>query len=164
MALRKGHPMATETGEGKHVIVALGEEWYAVPVASVETILRDPKPTRIPRTPKMFLGVFESRGKTLGAIDLRTRLELPPQDGDCRHVVVQSAAGDVSLRVDSVVGIGEFDEGSVEPPSTLLNRSDDEFLAGIGRFRERLVAILDVDHIVPESVAKSARNPRLKAA
>ena len=136
-------------GESKHVIVALGEELYGIPVLSVETILRDPKPVRMPKSPKMLLGVFELRGRTLASIDLRLRLELPEHAGDSNHVVVNTPVGPVSLRVDSVVGIASIEEDSIEPTTTLVNHESDEFLSGVAKHLGKLVALLNPEHIVP---------------
>lgn len=143
--------------EGKHVLVSVGDEVYGIPILTVETILNDPKPVRIPKTPKMMLGVFELRGKTLAAVDLRIRLDMPESNGDNQHVVVQTPSGPVSLRVDSVKGIVSFDEDSFSPPNSLMARSTDQFLAGVARHDDKLVAILDVDHIVPEDLKKKVK-------
>lgn len=141
-------------GETKHVIVALGDELYGIPVLSVETILQDPKPVRMPKSPKMLLGVFELRGKTLASIDLRLRLELPEHAGESNHVVVNTPVGPVSLRVDSVVGIASIDDDQIEPTSTLLNHEADEFLSGVAKHSGRLVALLDPEFIVPNDLRK----------
>ena len=143
--------------EGKHVLVAVGEEVYGIPILDVETILNDPKPVRIPKTPKVMLGVFELRGKTMAAVDLRIRLDMSASSGDSQHVVVNTPSGAVSLRVDSVRGIVDFEDGSFSPPSTILGRSDDPFLAGVARYGDKLVAILDVEHIVPEDLKKKVQ-------
>ena len=139
-------------GESKHVIVALGEELYGIPVLSVETILRDPKPVRMPKSPKMLLGVFELRGRTLASIDLRLRLELPEHEGDSNHVVVNTPVGPVSLRVDSVVGIASIEEDSIEPTTGLVNHEEDEFMSGVAKHSGRLVALLNPEHIVPSKL------------
>lgn len=139
------------------MIVAVGGEVYGIPILDVETILNDPKPVRLPKTPKMMLGVFELRGKTLAAVDLAIRLDMPESSGDNQHVVVQTPSGPVSLRVDSVQGIVEFEQDSFSPPSTILGKAEDPFLSGVARHDGRLIAILDVEHIVPEGLKKKVK-------
>lgn len=143
--------------ERKHVIVAVGQEVYGIPILDVETILNDPKPVRIPKTPKMMLGLFELRGKTMAAVDLRIRLDMPETNGENRHVVVNTASGPVSLRVDSVEGIVNIEESKVSPPNTLIDNSDDPFISGVAQCEDRLVAVLDVNHIVPDSLKKKIK-------
>lgn len=151
-------------GEGKHVVVALGKELFGIPVLQVETILADPKPVRIPRTPKMMLGVFRLRDRTLPAVDLRSRLSLPELPGEHRHVIVETPTGSVSLRVDEVVGIWDFQAADVEPPSTALCQEGDPFLEGIAKHGDRLIAILNVDHVVPTEVQTKIQKASKAAA
>ncbi|MBL8065498.1 MAG: purine-binding chemotaxis protein CheW [Chthonomonadaceae bacterium] len=141
----------TRMESGKHVIVRLGQELFGIPVLAVETILNDQKVTRVPRAPKLLLGVFELRGRTLSAIDLRTRLEQPPFEGDAKHVVVDTPVGSVSIRVDKVEGIWEFDD--VEPSESLLS-CHDQFLSGIGKRGGVLVTILDPQHLLSDQLKK----------
>lgn len=137
---------------GKYVIVALGKELYGIPVMEVETILGNQNPVRMPKTSKMLLGVFELRGRTLPALDLRMRLDLPQREGDANFVVIQSPNGPVSLRVDSVVGISTFDEGELEASSSLVTAEEDGFLAGIAKQGDKLYALLNPKNIVPLSL------------
>ncbi len=143
--------------EGKFVLLSLGTECYGVPILYVETILNNQKPVRIPKTPKMFMGVFELRGKTLPAVDLRTRLELPENSESGKYVVVTTPYGQVALKVDEVVGISELDSDSYSAPNSLVSTKSDEFLAGVGRVNDKMVALIDLDHIIPEKLAKSIK-------
>ena len=151
-------------GGGKHVVIALGRELFGVPVLSVETIVDDPKPVRIPRTPKMMLGVFRLRDRTLPAVDLRARLALDPLEGEHRHVIVETPVGSVSLRVDQIIGIWDFEESSIEPPSAALCQEGDPFLAGVARHNDKLVAILDVEHVVPAGISAKVQKASQVAA
>lgn len=143
--------------EGKHVIIALGKEYFGIPILKVEAILNDQHPVRMPRTPKMLLGVFQLRGKTLAAIDLRLRLDMPEREGEAKFVVMQTPSGPVSLRVDSVVGISELDPGTFTTPDSILGEAEDAFLAGVARVGDKLVAILNMEYIVPQKLEKKVK-------
>ena len=51
--------------ETKYVVFQLGAERYGLPIDSVERILPSQSVTKLPKTPKMMLGVFDMRGETI---------------------------------------------------------------------------------------------------
>lgn len=139
--------------ESKYVVFQLDEELYGVPIDKVERILPQQSITSIPRTPKMLLGVFDIRGETIPAIDLRERFDMPSHDSDRNQlIVVLQDTGRCAWQVDGVTGIFSFDESDIEDSPTLVKGVDDQFLAGVGRHNDRLVVMLDCDHVVPHEI------------
>jgi purine-binding chemotaxis protein CheW len=135
-------------------VFRLGEERYGLPIESVERILPDQTVTKIPRAPKMVLGVFELRGVTLPAIDARARFDLEPCAESKNMVVVLSDAGRCAFRVDSVDGIFTFDESEIDEAGVSIGGKADAFLNGIGKKDGRLTVLLDPEKLVPEQVQK----------
>lgn len=139
--------------EKKYVVFQLDEELYGVPIDKVERILPQQSITPIPRTPKMLLGVFDIRGETIPAIDLRERFEMDANSSDHNQfIVVLQDTGRCAWQVDGVTGIFSFDETDIEDSPSLVKGVDDQFLAGVGRHNDRLVVMLDCDHVVPGEV------------
>lgn len=141
--------------EQKHVVFRLESELYSLPIASVERILADQATTKIPRADKMVLGVFDLRGTTVPAIDLRTRLGFVRQDQPGSYIVVSNESARFALKVDGVEGIYEFSEGQVEDQPSMLKREGDDFLAGVARHGDKLVVVLDPEHVLPGKVQAS---------
>lgn len=138
--------------ESKHVVFRVGPELYGIAIERVERIVPSVTLTRIPRTPPMFLGVFDLRGETLPCLDLRLRFDMSP-DGECAHfVVVQTNLGRVALRVDEVDGIVMIRESDVERGLTMFERKDDPFVAGVAKNGEKLIVVLDPDEVVPKAL------------
>lgn len=150
--------------EGKYVVFRLADELYGLPIDSVERILEDQTPVRIPRTPKMVLGVFDLRGETIGALDLRARFEFPESKGESNMVVVNCSAGRCALRVDGVEGIYDFAQDQIEASPTFTKGQDDAFLAGVGKRGDKLIVMLDIEHLIPEKVSKQLVTSGKKAA
>lgn len=142
--------------EKKFVVFSLADEQYGLPIESVERILPDQKTTRIPRTAKMMLGVFELRGETIPAIDLRQRFEFEEGVLGGNFVVVLTEAGRVALRVDGVDGIYDFDDEQIDESPSSLKREGDEFIAAIGKRGDRLVVLLNPDRVLPKQVEGAA--------
>lgn len=138
--------------ENKYVIFKLGNERYGLPIESVERILPAQTVTRIPKTPKMLLGVFELRGSTIPTIDARMRFELPEVDDARNFVVVLTDEGRCALRVDYVDGILGFDDDQVDEKSSMLDDKRDEMMSGIGKHGEELTVLLNPLHLVPKTL------------
>lgn len=138
--------------DNKFVLFNLCDELYALPIFSVERILSEQAITKIPRTPKMFLGVFDLRGETVPAVDLRQRLEMENNDGPSNYVVAQTPSGRCALRVDSLAGIKEISDSDISEGTEIISRKDDAFITGIAKIDERLAVILNVDELIPKKV------------
>lgn len=150
--------------ETKYVIFKLEGERYGIPIDRVEQILDNQTPTRIPRTNKMVLGVFELRGETLAAVDLRTRLDFAPHEGSANYIIVSGSFGRTALRVDAVDGIEDFNDDEIDESPALLKDKDDEFFSSIGRKNDCLTVLLNTEHLLPPEIAKTARKAHKVAA
>jgi purine-binding chemotaxis protein CheW len=138
--------------ENKYVIFKLGAERYGLPIESVERILPTQQVTKIPKTPKMMLGVFELRGTTIPTIDARMRFDLPEGEEARNFVVIITGEGRCALRVDHVDGIVTFDESEIDDKTTLLDDRNDEMMSGIGKRNDELTVLLDPMHLVPKNL------------
>lgn len=140
--------------ENKYVVFRLANERYGLPIECVERILPIQTVTRLPRTPKMILGVFEMRGATVPALDARMRFELD-ESKDCQNfVVVMNQSGRCALSVDHVDGIITLDESRIEENSSIFESKADDFVRGIGRLEDHLLVLLDPECIVPPNLRK----------
>jgi len=74
--------------EQKYIVFFVDNERYALPIESVERILPEMSVTSVPKTPKVLLGVFDLRGETLPALDLRRRFDLEEHEGLSNYIVV----------------------------------------------------------------------------
>ena len=54
----------------------IGDEEYAVPILSIQEIIKPIEWTRVPQTPAYVLGVFNLRGSVIPLIDLRLKFGL----------------------------------------------------------------------------------------
>ncbi|MFM9872053.1 MAG: chemotaxis protein CheW [Fimbriimonadaceae bacterium] len=150
--------------ETKYVIFKLDGERYGIPIDRVEQILSNQTPTRIPRTHKMVLGVFELRGETLAAVDLRTRLDFAKKEGDANYIIVSGSFGRTALRVDTVDGIEDFDAAEIDESPEMLKDTNDAFFKSIGRKKDQLTVLLDTEHLLPQDIAKAVSKAHKVAA
>jgi purine-binding chemotaxis protein CheW len=117
---RRGWAEAME--ERQFVTLTIGEQLCGVPVLAVREVLAGQPVARIPLAPPQIAGSLNLRGRIVTAIDLRRRLELPPEpDGSERMSVVTEQDGELyALLVDEVAEVISVPAETYEPnPPTL---------------------------------------------
>jgi purine-binding chemotaxis protein CheW len=92
------------------VVFQLADELYALPIASVDEVVRSPdKVTRVPRAPGFVEGVMNLRGKAVPLIDQRQRFGVAGQRDDRGRVMVVTIegvqAGFLVDRVSEVISV-----------------------------------------------------------
>jgi purine-binding chemotaxis protein CheW len=119
----------------EYLAFVLGGETYAVPIATIEEILRPPPITEVPRAPATVVGVISVRGKLVTVMDLRRRFSLPetPIDRKTRILLADAGTGEsMGLLVDEVHQVWRLAVDEIEP-SNVLGGEQPPHIAGIGR-------------------------------
>jgi purine-binding chemotaxis protein CheW len=135
--------------EEKQVLFELGGETYGLNVTQVQSIIPMQEITTVPGAPSFIEGVVNLRGAVIPVIDLRSRFNLARSSNGRKPVIIITELGDlqVGLIVDRVTDVTRIAEATIEPPSPLLVSIETAYLRGIGRFKERLVILLDLARI-----------------
>ncbi len=127
----------------------IGEEEYAVPILSIQEIIKPIPWTRVPQTPAYVLGVFNLRGSVIPLIDLRVKFGLGPKNhnDETRFFVLKQGdevAGFVIDRLTAAIRIKKIDIGP--PPDTIA--SDDSMIEGVGKQENKILTILKVNRLL----------------
>ena len=127
----------------------VGEEEFAIPILSIQEIIKPISCTRVPQTPTYILGVFNLRGSVIPLIDLRARFGLTPQKHteETRFVVMKSGddvAGFVIDRLTEAIRMPKRDIGPA--PETVSDA--DTMIDGVGKQSDRIVTILKVHKLL----------------
>jgi len=136
---------------------------YGIDLLSVTEIRGWTAERPLPNSPSHVRGVINLRGQVIPIYDLRIRLgatAVPPNVNNV-VIVVQAAAGDFGLLVDSVSDILPVGDNERQPvPSTAVS-ADDRFLAALVARETRMVSLIDLDQLVTASA--SVETPLLAA-
>lgn len=119
--------------------------FFGVEVSRVQEVIRYQRLTRVPLTSSVIAGLMNLRGQIVTAVDLRTRLGLPPREGEDLplNVVIRTSDGAMSLLVDQIGDVIEVDETAFElPPQTLMGEAR-ELIRGAYKLEGRLLLVLD---------------------
>jgi len=127
----------------------IGEEEYAVPILTIQEIIRPIGWTRVPQTPPYVLGVFNLRGSVIPLIDLRLKFGLSSRkhNEETRFIVIKEGddvAGFVIDRLTMAIRIKKADIGPA--PDTLAG--DDSAIDGVGKQSDRIITILKVKKLL----------------
>ena len=143
----------------KHVLFALDNTQYAVPMENVLELQRLPRITPLPSVPEWLRGVTNLRGDVLSVVDLRSLLGLPPVDRlvSQRLVVVRSTVEEITTGwiVDRMIGVRRLVLKDMQPSSTLTIGAAGRFLSGIVDLDGQLIAVLDVNRVLSSPEMRS---------
>ncbi len=128
-----------------------------IEVRDVQEVLRCQDLSEIPLAPPEIQGLINLRGQIITAINLRSRMHLPPgkSEKNSMNVVVRINNEVVSFLVDSVGDVLEVDEENFEPVPSTVDASIRELVSGVYKLEgKRLLMILDAIKTANVSVLK----------
>jgi purine-binding chemotaxis protein CheW len=123
----------------------VGKYMFGVDVALVQEIVRMQAMTPVPLSPPEIAGLINLRGEVLTAIDIRTRLGLPPSVSERPQVNVVVRVDDepVSLLVDEIGGVLEVSQGPFENTPSTVDQKVGALLHGAYTLPDQLLLSLD---------------------
>lgn len=132
------------------VTFALGSEEYGIDIAQVQEINRIVPITRIPRSAEHVEGVINLRGQLIPVMDLRTRFGMARIEPTrmSRIIVTEVHGRRIGLIVDSVSEVAQIPLADIEPTPDFVSVAHPEFLHGVGKLKQRLIILLDVEKVV----------------
>ncbi len=128
----------------------VGEEEFAVPILSIQEIIKPIEWTRVPFTPDYVLGVFNLRGNVLPLIDLRIKFGISANDIDenTRFIVMKIKNEDVAFIIDRLTSTLRIKKKNILPPPDTYSNEED-IIEGVGRMDDgRIITILKVDNLI----------------
>lgn len=137
----------------KLLTFSLGSEGYGVSILKVKEIIGMMDITPVPRTPDFIKGIINLRGKIIPVMDLRVKFGMPAQEYDERTCII---VAEVSMNgvqkllgvvVDTVSEVVTISPDQIEPPPEYGSSVEHNSILGIGKIKERVVIILDIDEV-----------------
>lgn len=137
--------------EHRYVTFHVGDGWLGIPVERVQEVLTAQEISPIPIAPEEVAGFLNLRGQIVTAVDLRTRLGLPPA-GDGRqelaNVVVRDGGELFSLLVDEVGDVVEVLPGMEEETPPTLELHWRKVCEGVVQLDEGLLVLVEAGELL----------------
>jgi len=138
----------------KFLMFLLDEELYGIPILKVNEIIGLMTITPIPKTPIFMKGIINLRGKIIPVLDLRLKFNMQERAYDeqtCIIIVeipIRGHKSFVGIVVDQVAEVVNVNQDDVELPPQYGQDIDNNFLTGVGKVKDKVVILLDVEAIV----------------
>lgn len=126
------------------VAFILDEQQYALPLATVQRVVRMVEVTRLPNAPEVVLGVIDFQGNIIPVVSMRKRFGFAEPEGSVSDQLIVAEAGtrSVALVVNSVIGVLERTTEEVTEAGKVVSGA--QYLEGITRLEGGMVFIHDL--------------------
>jgi len=127
----------------------IGDEEYAIPILSIQEIIKPFSWTRVPQVPKYVLGVFNLRGAVIPLIDLRAKfgLQTKKQSDETRFIVMRHDDDVAGFVIDRLTMAIRIKKSNIGPPPDTID-SDDTIIDGVGKQEDKIITILKVNKLL----------------
>jgi len=127
----------------------VGAEEFAVPILSIQEIIKPLEYTRVPGTPDYVLGVFNLRGNVIPLVNLRLKFGLPAekQNEDTRYIVIKHNDEVAGFVIDRLTEAVRIKESNIDPTPETISE-EDNIIYGIGKRDDRLITILKTEGLL----------------
>lgn len=139
------------TTEAGLVSIQIGGQTFGVPVLEVQDVIAQTTINRVPLAPPEIAGSLNLRGRIVTAIDMRRRLNLPPQaEGKASvAVIVEQPSGELyALMVDDVGDVLWLSPSAHEPTPPTLSPAWRAVCDGLYRLEGDLMLVLRTQAIL----------------
>jgi purine-binding chemotaxis protein CheW len=127
----------------------IGDEEYAVPILSIQEIIKPFSWTRVPQVPPYVLGVFNLRGAVIPLIDLRLKFGLSAKKHgeDTRFIVMRHGDDVAGFVIDRLTMAIRIKKENIGPAPDTVN-GDDTIIDGVGKQADKIITILKVNKLL----------------
>ncbi len=147
----------TKVTEGKFLTFILGDEVYGIEILKVREIIKLMDITTVPRTPDYLKGVINLRGKVIPIVDLRLKFTMPEVEHTQETCIIVAEVNQTSIGiiVDSVSEVSNINSDEIEEAPHLGQNIDTNFILGLGKTKERIVILLDIELVLSSEDLKA---------
>jgi len=137
------------------VIFSLDEPRYALPLSSVERVVRIVEITPLPKAPDIVIGVINMQGQVIPVINVRRRFHLPEREIrlEDQLIIARTAKRLVALVADSVSGVHKLEERELVIAKQDLPYAG--YIEGVVKLEQGLFLICDLDQFLSLEEEKS---------
>ena len=150
--------------EEKLLTFSLGNEGYGVSILKVKEIIGMMHITPVPQTSSFVKGVINLRGKIIPVMDLRLKFGMEEKDYNERTCIIvveinfKNEQRLLGVVVDTVSEVVNITPEQIDPPPQ-YSCGDGDFITGIGKLKDRVVIIINLDKIfMSDEVMKLLEN------
>lgn len=140
--------------DGKFLIFNLNGSEYGIPILKVNEIIGILPITSIPKSFDYIKGIINLRGKIIPVMDLRLKFGMSKKEYDANTCIIiinlgfESSIQKIGVIVDIVSEVCTLNAADISPPPDYGNESETSFLYGIGKIKNKVVILLDIEKVI----------------
>lgn len=140
----------------RYLTFFIAEEGYGMPIAKVIEIVSIQQIAPVPNTAPYVKGVINLRGNVIPIIDIRLRFLMKEKEYNERTciIVIQHNDALVGLIVDRISDVVDIPGHQLEP-SPDLEDFQVNFIKGIGKIRDEIRMLIDIDKLLAQEKENS---------
>jgi purine-binding chemotaxis protein CheW len=140
------------------IVFSIDEQRYALPLSTVEKVVRAVEVTLLPKAPDMVMGIVNVQGRIIPVVNIRRRFGLPEREIDLNDqlVIAFTSKRSIAFVSDNVSGVIEIPEHQIVAAEEILPGM--EYVKGIVKQDDGMIHILDIDSILSLGEIKSLDN------
>lgn len=144
---------------GQYLTFQLKGQGYGVQIGTVREINRVTDITRVPQAPKYFAGVINLRGKVIPVVELRTKfgMESTASTKETCIIVIEGKDGQIGMIVDSVTGVQDLLNETIEPAPAMGNPEELSYVIGMGKIDNRVLILIDIVRALGDEIHEQAK-------
>ena len=157
------HDVQANSNFDQYLTFILAGEEYGVDILRVQEIKGWDTATEIPNTPEYIKGVINLRGTIVPIVDLRTRFEMESIEYNNTTVVIvlkvinaEGSERTMGFVVDAVSEVYNISNEQLQSPPDFGNVISTEFIKGLATVDEKMVILLDIDHLIDTNAVKNS--------
>ena len=135
----------------QYIMVKFDNEQYGIDIAYIDNIVRLQPVTRVPHTQEYFLGIINLRGEIIPVMSMRRKFDLPDKENtNTSRILIIKYEGNakIGMLVDEVKEVVTLSENDVEKISSDSPDSNRGYLAGVGKYNDTLITLLNIGVII----------------
>ncbi|MDR3347196.1 MAG: chemotaxis protein CheW [Helicobacteraceae bacterium] len=131
------------------VCFMVDDEEFAVPILSIQEIIKPMEATRVPSTPNYVVGVFNLRGNVLPLIDLRRKFgrSKSAYTDETRFIVIRNKNQVSGFVIDKLTEAIRLKESDIDPAPDGME-SEENHIYGVGKREDSIITILRVEMLL----------------
>ena len=143
-----------DSGGDQYLTFIMAGEEYGVDILRVQEIRGWDSVTPIPNTPAYIKGVINLRGSIVPIIELRSRFGIDSQEYGPTTVVIvlrvvtENGERIMGIVVDAVSDVYNITDTDMKSPPDFGSAISVDFVKGLTSVDEKMVIILDIDHLM----------------
>lgn len=129
----------------------LANKKYAIPVLSIQEIIRPLNITAVPLAEEFCTGLMNLRGQIVTSISLRKLFQLNNSEDDPKkhmNIIVKDSNGLIALSVDEILDIIDINENEISDVPMTVPEGLKRYSGGIYKDSNELIVLLDVEKLL----------------